>query len=156
MTILSIGIYISLLVLLSKLFISRQSFFKIFLIFFFLLIIIYSFFKIFNFEIDIFIYFLFTVKILICYLLTIGLKSISSPSEFIFEILKSNVNNFISINILVKEIQTKNLIIKRIHDLEAQKITLTNKNKIYLSKYGKIIFLFFSFLSKISKIKIEG
>ena len=156
MTILSIGIYISLLVLLSKLFISRQSFLKIFLIFFFLLIIIYSFFKIFNFEIDIFIYFLFTVKILICYLLTIGLKSISSPSEFIFEILKSNVNNFISINILVKEIQTKNLIIKRIHDLEAQKITLTNKNKIYLSKYGKIIFLFFSFLSKISKIKIEG
>ena len=132
MTILSIGIYISLLVLLSKLFISRQSFLKIFLIFFFLLIIIYSFFKIFNFEIDIFIYFLFTVKILICYLLTIGLKSISSPSEFIFEILKSNVNNFISINILVKEIQTKNLIIKRIHDLEAQKITLTNKNKINL------------------------
>ena len=107
MTILSIGIYISLLVLLSKLFISRQSFLKIFLIFFFLLIIIYSFFKIFNFEIDIFIYFLFTVKILICYLLTIGLKSISSPNEFKFEILKSNVNNFISINILVKEIKPK-------------------------------------------------
>ena len=156
MTIISITVYTSLLILLSKLFISGQSFFKIFFIFFLLLLFIYSFFRLFNFEIDVFIYFLFTVKILICYLLTIGLKSMSSPSEFIFEILKNNSNNFISSNLLVKEIENRNLIIKRIHDLELQKITLTNKNKIYLSNYGKIIFQFFTFLSKVSKIKIEG
>lgn len=156
-TLFSITTYLILLIILSKLFISKQSFFKIFIIFLTLSILIFFFFNfLLGHEIDVPVYWTLSFKILICYLLTIGLKSMSSPSEFIFELLNDSQKKFLPKDQLINYISKKKIIDLRLEDLQKQKIIKLISNGYKLTNYGKIIYLFFRILSKITTINIKG
>ena len=80
----------------------------------------------------------------------------SSPSEFIYNILNINKDVYLNREILINDLKDKKIIDHRIKDLSEQKILTFNMGNYHLSTYGKIIFYFFKFLSKISKINIQG
>ena len=80
----------------------------------------------------------------------------SSPSEYIFNILNANKKNYISKDDLINDLKVKKIIDIRINDLIKQNIIIYNDDIYRLSLYGKLIFLFFNFLSKITKIKVRG
>ena len=80
----------------------------------------------------------------------------SSPSEYIFNILNANKKNYISKDDLINDLKVKKIIDLRINDLIKQNIIIYNDDIYRLSLYGKLIFLFFNFLSKITKIKVRG
>ena len=156
MTSIFILTYLFLLIILSKIFISKQPFISIFFIFFILGILIFFLAKLFKYDISLLIYSIITFQILICYLLTIGLKSMSSPSEYIFNILNANKKNYVSKDDLINDLKVKKIIDIRINDLIKQNIIIYNDEIYRLSLYGKLIFFFFNFLSKITKIKVRG
>jgi len=83
--------------------------------------------------------------------LTIGLKSISSPTEEIFKIINSKKVN---INYLIKKIKNKRIIKIRIQDLIKQ--GLVKKNSLELDITGYKFAKNFALIKKIFNIKIEG
>tara|TARA_A100000164_G_C21560069_1_gene609100 strand:- start:373 stop:618 length:246 start_codon:yes stop_codon:yes gene_type:complete len=80
----------------------------------------------------------------------------SSPSEYIFNILNANKKNYVSKDDLINDLKVKKIIDIRINDLIKQNIIIYNDEIYRLSLYGKLIFFFFNFLSKITKIKVRG
>jgi len=85
------------------------------------------------------------------FFLTIGLKSMNSPSYDIFKIIKDNNT---TINILIYKIKKKKIIDKRKKDLINQ--GLIKKNGSELTYLGNTIAKFFVIIKKIFNIKLEG
>ena len=88
----------------------------------------------------------------ISFFLTIGLKSIPSPSEQIFEIIKKSTKLD---NIYIK-LKNKKILKIRIKDLIYQNLIYKKNKKIILTNYGKVFAKKFLVLQKLLKIKIEG
>lgn len=84
--------------------------------------------------------------------LTIGLKSMSSPSEIIFDMAKKKI----SFKKLLNNFKRKNIIKNRLEDLIKQNLIIKRKNSYYLTSSSKNFVIFLLFLKKIYKIKIEG
>lgn len=80
----------------------------------------------------------------------------SSPSEFIFELLNDSQKKFLPKDQLINYISKKKIIDLRLEDLQKQKIIKLISNGYKLTNYGKIIYLFFRILSKITTINIKG
>ena len=85
------------------------------------------------------------------FFLTIGLKSMNSPSYDIFKIIKYNNT---TMNILIYKIKKKKIIDKRRKDLINQ--GLVEKKGIELTYLGEAVARFFIIIKKIFKIKLEG
>ena len=80
----------------------------------------------------------------------------SSPSEFIFELLNDSQKKFLPKDRLINYISKKKIIDLRLEDLQKQKIIKLISNGYKLTNYGKIIYYSFRILSKITTIKIKG
>jgi hypothetical protein len=89
----------------------------------------------------------------VSFLLTIGLKSIPSPSEEIFKIIKKNKISFKNLYFKLKK---KKIILNRIHDLINQDLIYKEKSDYYLTRKGKIFAKNFLILKKFLSIKVEG
>ena len=94
------------------------------------------------------IYFLFFFS----FFLTIGLKSVNSPTYDIFNIIKNNRTNK---ETLIKEIKKINIINKRIKDLIKQGLVKKN-DKLELTPLGLTTAKFFILIKKKFKLKSEG
>jgi hypothetical protein len=88
----------------------------------------------------------------ISFFLTIGLKSIPSPSEKIFEIISKN-NKLDNIYIKLKN---KKILKIRINDLVYQNLIYKKNKKIILTNFGRAFAKKFLVLKKLLKIKVEG
>lgn len=85
------------------------------------------------------------------FLLTIGLKSLNSPTYDIFKIIK---NNKTSLKILIYKIKKKKIIHKRIKDLINQ--GLIKKDGKTLTFLGYSSAIFFSIVKKVFNLKSQG
>jgi len=94
------------------------------------------------------IYFLFFFS----FFLTIGLRSINSPTHDIFNIIKNKRTNT---KTLIKKIKKKNIINNRIKDLIKQGLVKKN-SKLELTPLGLMIAKFFILIKKKFKLKSEG
>tara|TARA_Y100000590_G_C15393102_1_gene890845 strand:- start:23 stop:313 length:291 start_codon:yes stop_codon:yes gene_type:complete len=92
--------------------------------------------------------------IFLSYILTIGLKSLDSPTFYIIEYLKENsVTNRTEI---LNNLKKKNLLNIRINKLIEEKLIINQNNFIELSNSGKIFCIFLNFIMKFFNIKNEG
>jgi hypothetical protein len=86
-------------------------------------------------------------------LFTIGLKTIKSPSEEIFNIINYKK---ISKKNLLRKIKNKKIVSNRINDLINQNLIIKKKNSFKLKRGAQRFCGVFLFLKKIYNIKIEG
>ena len=87
-------------------------------------------------------------------LLTINLKSLYSPSDYIFEfIYKKSYVRFVS---FIKFLKKKKIIKKRLIDLKKQKLISKNGNNIQLTKFGLFFVVHFIFLKVFYNLRNEG
>lgn len=87
-------------------------------------------------------------------LLTINLKSLYSPSDYIFEfIYKKSFVRFVSV---INFLKKKKIIKKRLIDLNKQKLILKNGNNIQLTKFGFFFVVYFILLKVFYNLKNEG
>ena len=85
------------------------------------------------------------------FLLTIGLKSMNSPSYDIYNIIK---NNKTTLDILIYKMRKKKIINKRKKDLINQ--GLIKKKNLELTILGIIVARFFFLVKKVYNLKLEG
>ena len=83
------------------------------------------------------------INLFFCYLLTIGLKKISSPTELIYNCIK---NQMYDEDKIIKYVISKNIILERLRDLTDQGILVNNNNIYSLTKTGKNVAKFFNFI----------
>ena len=87
-------------------------------------------------------------------ILIINLKSLFSPSDYIYQYLIKNKS--CSPKNIISYLKKKNIIKKRIADLKKQKLLKKNKNYLELTNFGKIFILFFLIIKKFYNLKSEG
>lgn len=92
--------------------------------------------------------------IFLSYLLTIGLKSLDSPTFYIIEHLKKN--NITSRSEILSDLEDKNLLDIRFKKLIEEKLITKNNEYIELSNSGKIFCNFLNYIIKFLKVKNEG
>ncbi len=92
--------------------------------------------------------------IFLSYILTIGLKSLDSPTLYIIEYLK--VNNITNKTNILSDLKDKNLLNIRIQKLKDEKLIYKNNDYIELTSSGKIFCFFLRYIMKFLNIKNEG
>ena len=92
--------------------------------------------------------------IFLSYLLTIGLKSLDSPTFYIIEYLKNH--NVTKRNEILNDLMNKDLLNIRFKKLIDEKLIINNNNYIELTNSGKFFCNILNFVMKFLKINNEG
>jgi len=89
-------------------------------------------------------------------ILIINLKSLYSPSDFIYQTL--NRSKYCSRKEIIDNLKKENIIEKRIIDLKKQKLIKENKEdgNLELTKFGFIFSLFFYWIKEFYNLRSEG
>ena len=138
--------------------ISFRKIFYFYLIFLLILLLFSFYFRYLTFhKLDpiIFLNLLMNILVFFCYILTIGLKSLDSPSYYIIKYLETNKTS--DVKMLYNYLLEKNLLDIRFNKLIEEKMININKNnEVSLSNSGKIFTNFMRALSKLLNIKNDG
>ena len=94
------------------------------------------------------------ILIFISYILTIGLKTIDSPTLYIIEFIKKQ--NGTNINTLEDYLFEKKILDIRFKKLKNEKLIKITNQSLELTKSGKLFVSFMNFFANIFKIKSEG
>lgn len=87
-------------------------------------------------------------------ILIINLKSLYSPSDFIYQSITKN--KICSKDQILKDLKKENIIEKRIDDLKKQRLINNNNQNLELTNFGNIFVIFFHFVKKFYNLKSEG
>tara|TARA_B100000953_G_scaffold287673_1_gene270105 strand:+ start:214 stop:702 length:489 start_codon:yes stop_codon:yes gene_type:complete len=101
-----------------------------------------------------YLYILINLLIFLSYILTIGLKTLDSPTFYILEYIKKNKK--VKIELLEKYLQGKNLLQIRFQKLHEENLIKYKNNEIVLTLSGKFFIRFMNIFSKSFNIIIEG
>ena len=101
-----------------------------------------------------YLYILINLLIFLSYILTIGLKTLDSPTFYILEYIKKNKK--VKIELLEKYLQEKQLLQIRFQKLHEENLIKYQNNEIALTLSGKFFIRFMNILSKSFNITIEG
>ena len=101
-----------------------------------------------------YLYILINLLIFLSYILTIGLKTLDSPTFYILEYIKKNKK--VKIELLKKYLQEKQLLQNRFQKLHEENLIQYKNNEIVLTLSGKFFIRFMNIFSKSFNITIEG
>lgn len=101
-----------------------------------------------------YLYLIINILIFFSYLLTIGLKSIDSPTLHIIDFLRENKNT--NLNELENFLIEKKILQIRFQKLQEEKLIILNDKSMEITKSGKAFSSFMKFLANLYKIKTEG
>ena len=101
-----------------------------------------------------YLYVLVNLLIFLSYILTIGLKTLDSPTFYILEYIKKNKK--VKIELLEKYLQEKQLLQIRFQKLHEENLIKYKNNEIVLTLSGKFFIRFMNIFSKSFNIIIEG
>ena len=101
-----------------------------------------------------YLYILINLLIFLSYILTIGLKTLDSPTFYILEYFKKNKK--VKIELLEKYLQEKQLLQIRFQKLHEENLIQYKNNEIVLTLSGKFFIRFMNIFSKSFNITIEG
>ena len=101
-----------------------------------------------------YLYILINLLIFLSYILTIGLKTLDSPTFYILEYIKKNKK--VKIELLEKYLQEKQLLQIRFQKLHEENLIQYKNNEIVLTLSGKFFIRFMNIFSKSFNITIEG
>ena len=101
-----------------------------------------------------YLYILINLLIFLSYILTIGLKTLDSPTFYILEYMKKNKK--VKIESLKKYLQEKQLLQIRFQNLHEENLIKYKDNKLVLTLSGKFFIKFMNIFSKSFNIKTEG
>ena len=101
-----------------------------------------------------YLYILINLLIFLSYILTIGLKTLDSPTFYILEYIKKNKQ--VKIELLEKYLQEKQLLQIRFQKLHEENLIQYKNNEIVLTLSGKFFIRFMNIFSKSFNITNEG
>ena len=101
-----------------------------------------------------YLYVLINLLIFLSYILTIGLKTLDSPTFYILEYIKKNKK--VKIELLEKYLQEKQLLQIRFQKLHEENLIKYKNNEITLTLSGKFFIRFMNIFSKSFNITTEG
>ena len=101
-----------------------------------------------------YLYILINLLIFLSYILTIGLKTLDSPTFYILEYIKKNKK--VKIELLEKYLQEKQLLQIRFQKLHEENLIKYKNNEITLTLSGKFFIRFMNIFSKSFNITTEG
>ena len=101
-----------------------------------------------------YLYILINLLIFLSYILTIGLKTLDSPTFYILEYIKKNKK--VKIELLKKYLQEKQLLQNRFQKLHKENLIKYKNNEIVLTLSGKFFIRFMNIFSKSFNITTEG